>query len=98
MPRGTEDMSVNEDIITGGLSALDKVSENDYLTQEQKNQIAAEYGPEYISALFHYFDALSNGHPEDRAQGYAVKEMEKVDQAILPGTLSEIADIYMSGT
>ena len=100
MPRGTEDMSVDEDIITGGLglSEFDKIAENEYLTQEQKDQIAAQYGPEYISALSHYFDALSNGHPEDRAQEYAIKEMEKSRQTILPGTLSEVSEMYMSGT
>ena len=80
------------------MSALDKSAENDYLTQNQRDQIAAQYGPEYISALFHYFDALSNGHPEDRAQEYAIKEMEKSHQTILPGTLSEISEIYISGT
>lgn len=99
LPRGTEDMSVDEDIITGSLnlSAFD-VEADEYLTQDQRSQIAAEYGPEYISALTHFYDALVNGHPEDRAQAYAIAEMEKTNQTILPGTLSEIAKIYTSGT
>ena len=100
LPRGTEDMSVDEDIVTAdwGLSSLDKTSEESYLTQSQRDQIAAKYGSEYISALEHYFDALSDGHPEDRASQYAISEMAKVNQTILPGTLSEISEIYMSGT
>lgn len=64
------------------------------ISEDQKTQIAAKWGPEYISALAHYYEAIKNKHPRDRAIQYAVSEMQKQNVTITPNTLSEVADAY----
>lgn len=64
------------------------------LPDEQKEQIAAKYGPEYISALEHYSEAIRNQHPDYRALEYAVSEMKKQMITIDPMILKQVASTY----
>ncbi len=88
LPNGTEDKDVDEDRITA--TAFEHP-----LSLSQEKQIAAKWGPEYISALSHFNQALKNGHPKERAIQYAISELRKAGVTISPTTLLEIADIYM---
>lgn len=74
------------------------VTASEFLTQDQRNQIAAKYGAEYISALQHYAQALEDGHPEERAVAYAVEELKKVDTTISEDILEDVANIYLTDT
>ena len=97
MPKGTEDLDIDPNVTTSslGLSKLDKTADENPLTPDQENQIAAEYGPQYNSALQHYANALKNGHPQDKALAYAVSEMEKVGITISPTILLQVTNTYL---
>lgn len=97
LPKGREDDPSDEDVVTSGfgLSKLDKRAFEDVLSQDQKNQIAAQYGPEYISAVGHYYEALKNGHPQQKALEYAISEMSKVGVTISPTILLEVTNTYL---
>lgn len=98
MPRGTEDLDIDPNVSLAnlGLSKIDKRADEQPLTMDQQSQIAAEYGPEYNSAAEHYFQAVKNGHPADRAIQYAVSEMAKVGITISPTILLEVTNTYLA--
>lgn len=77
------------------LSKTNKRAEEEFITEESKEEIASTAGPEYISALKHYFDAVHNQHPKDRAIEYAVNEMKKQDIVISPTKLLELTGLYL---
>lgn len=95
LPKGTEDMNMNIDQRGLGLSKLDKQAEEEFITEESKEEIASTAGAEYISALKHYFDAIRNKHPKDRAIEYSVNEMKKQDISISPTKLLELVSLYL---
>jgi hypothetical protein len=97
LPKGREDDPSDEDLVTSefGLSRLDKRAYDNPLSQEQMNQVAAQYGAEYNSAVAHYYEAITNGHPQNRALDYAVAEMKKVGVTISPTILLEVTNTYL---
>ncbi len=67
------------------------------LSQEEQDEIASTYGPEYNSAALHYYQAVQNGHPNDRALDYAVEEMHKQNIHIDISKFLQIKDTYLKG-
>lgn len=66
------------------------------LTQEQQDQIAAATSPVYNIALNNYAEAVKRGHDKDRALAYAVgsvSNLEKIDEK----KLVELANTYLKG-
>jgi guanylate kinase len=74
--------------------ASKKVSEL-ILSEEQMNEVAKFYGPEYGTALQYVSSAIKNGHKEDRAVAYAVSELEKVGIQINPEKLVDAVKNYL---
>jgi hypothetical protein len=90
--------------ITVGLPAFSKKelnivknAEEQLLTQDQQDQIAASTGsPTYNIALNNFASAVKKGHDKDRSLAYAVdsvKNLEKID----PKKLVELANTYLKG-
>ena len=67
------------------------------LTQEEQDEVAAKWGPEYNSAALHYNQAIVNGHSHDRALDYAVEEMHKQDIHISKLKFMEVKNTYLKG-
>jgi hypothetical protein len=97
LPRGQEDAEENPNTTMAKcrLSRFDKRAYEEALPLDYEKQIAAKWGPEYISALYHYKTATENGHDKTRALQYAVAEMKKVGVTVIPEKVLEVANIYM---
>ena len=73
-----------------------KRAEEQILTQEQQDQIAALTSPVYNIALNNFASAVKRGHSKDRSLAYAVdsvKNLEKIDSK----KFVELANTYLKG-
>jgi len=77
---------VNNDLKTAETSPVDK---------EQQDIIAAQYGPEYNTALVHFQTAIQAEHPVDRAFEYAINAMTQVGFNIDGPKLAQVIDTYL---
>ena len=73
-----------------------KEAEEQILSQDQQDQIAASTSPVYNIALNNFASAVKRGHDKNRSLSYAVdsvKNLEKID----PKKLIELANNYLKG-
>lgn len=89
LPRGQEDQDADPNVTTAAVDSP--------LTIDQQNQVAAKYGPEYNSAVQHFYSAVKNHHPVDRSFQYAMKEMTKIKTPVEPTKFMDVIDTYLSG-
>jgi len=79
------DLKNNQEISTGVVRAfskklLIKKAEEQILSQEAQNEIAAASSPAYVIAVNNYAEAVKRGHDKNRALAYAVESVENLEQ------------------
>lgn len=95
------DLKNNQEISTGVVRAFSKKTilkraDNQILTPDQQNEIAAASSPIYNIALNNYAQAVKRGHDKNRSLAYAiesVKNVEKIDEK----KLVEFINNYLTG-
>jgi hypothetical protein len=90
---------VNNDLIFDPaqkpVEATLKTAETSPVDKEQQDIIAAQYGPEYNTALVHFQTAIQAEHPVDRAFEYAINAMTQVGFNIDGPKLAQVIDTYL---
>jgi protein-tyrosine phosphatase len=78
----------------GRMASLNKRAEEQLLTQEQQNEIAAASSPAYVIAVNNYAEARKRKHEKDRAFRYAVESVSNVEK-IDEKKLTEFINTYL---
>lgn len=79
------------------ISKRDLKAQENILTQEQQNEIAAKWTPAMNILLDNYVGAVKNGHDKERALAYAMETVQTMDKSITKDQAVDAINTYLKG-